>query len=261
MNTEKASALKSFREALNIQAGELFHLRFGPLELYIEKNEQELQIKWSSSNDWLDSAFHYEYPFKGHLPENLLQHKRFAYSSPLEKIKVTPCLGEKPFVARPQTPLMILPGHNAKIFLSTPMSLRIAGDRVFDEIPVMERSQTWFGESVTRGELCFFTNIYAALREEDLPFRPHRAMTHVNIQNRSQNPIPVDRLKIPVPAFSLFQRDSGRFVTSSLDVRCDSKGVVRDLKIRPPSGLSSLVPIAEPRQKVSTIKTIQELMR
>ena len=261
MNEELAQALKKLQNPIALKEGELFHLRFGPLELYVEKNEKEIQFKWTSSNDWLDSSFHFEYPFKGHLPENLLQHKRFAYSKDFATIQVVPCLGEKPFVARPQTTLMVLPGHKAKIFLSTPMSVRILGEEVIEEIPVFERSQTWFGDSPTHGELCFFTNIYAALREEDLPFRPHRAMTHVNIENRSNKAIPVDRLKIPVPALALFQRDSGRYVTSSLDVRCDSKGIVRDLRIRPPSGLSSLLPIAKPRTKVSTIRSISELMR
>ena len=237
MNRKEAEALKVFREELDMGKGNIFHLRYGPLDLYIEKKINELSVRWMTSNDWMDSSFHYQFPFTGVYPETLLKEKRFAYKGDNPKLMVLPCLGEKPFVARPDNTFMILPGEQAKIYLSTPVSVRLIdmnGDRVIDEIPVIHRTQTWFGDSPTYGQLCFFTNIKAALNEENLPFRPHRAMTHVVVENKSQKPIPIERLKIPVNYLRLYQDNRGLFVTSSLYVKCDVKGKVKDVKIIPP---------------------------
>ena len=268
MKTDRAEALKVFRESLHIKDGESFHLRFGPLDLFLKKEEVELTVHWTSSNDWLDQSFTYEYPFQGRLPESILSTERFTFSRDIPSLKIQPCLGELAFVAKPHEKLMILPGEKAKIFMSTPMSIAIIDEKtnqVITEIPVMDRAQTWFGETTTKGELCFFTRIFAALKEENLPFRPHRAMTHVHVMNRSRKTIPVERLRIPVPYFSLFQKENGRFVTSSLEVLCDIKGKVRDLKIRPPkTNIENLFKISSPRYNVSDsffVTSVKELLR
>ena len=267
MNRKEAEALKVFREELDMAKGNIFHLRYGPLDLYIEKMSNEIRIRWMTSNDWMDSSFHYQFPFQGVFPENMLSEKRFAYSGEKPKLMVLPCLGEKAFVARPDNTFMVLPGEKAKVYLSTPVNVRLTdldGNRVIDEIPVIHRTQTWFGDSPTYGQLCFFTNIKAALNEEHLPFRPHRAMTHVIVENRSKKPIPIERLKIPVNYLTLYQDDRGLFVTSSLSVKCDEKGKVRDVKIIPPeNNHKELYKIHEPREVMSRLlfQTVTELMR
>jgi|GEM_PF-727825 len=250
---EDAKQLKVFQEPLSLRQGRVFHLRFGPLDLFLEKTDIELILRFTSSHDWLDTSFHYEHPFSGVLPEKLLKTQRVAFSRQIEQLKVIPCLGERSFVARPLTRLSILPGESAKMFLTTPMSVQVLdweSSEVLSEVPVMKRTKTWFGADTTRGEVCFFTNINAALKEENLSFCPHRAMTHVHIVNRSKRPIPLDRLKIPVPYLRLFQKEDGRFITSSMDIECDTKGEIRNLKIRPPRAQdSTLTMISKPRLK------------
>lgn len=253
MSTEDSEKLKVFQTLLEMPSHQVFYLRFGPLSLYLAKSETELTIKWSTSNDWMDTSFSYDWPFTGILPETLLTTHRVAFSREIQSIQLTPCLGERAFVAQPFDRLDLMPGQKMKVFMSTPMSLEIL-DAVegesLAEIPVFRRPLTWFGESTIKGELCFFTNIHAALREEDMPFRPHRAMTHVNITNRSSERFPIQRLKIPVHYLSLFQRANGRFITSSIDIDLESGGKIRSVQIRPPrTNIKNLTSVAAPRSK------------
>ena len=267
MKRKDAEKLKVFQTDLPLGSGESFHLRFGPLDLYIEQISSEFRVRWMTSNDWMDSSFHYHYPFTGMYPNNLLAEKRFAYSKKAPVLKVCPCLGEKPFVVKPDTTFMILPGEKAKIFLSTPMNVRLydkgSGD-IIDEIPILKRVQTWFGETPTSGQLCFFTRIHAALLEENLPFRPHRAMTHVYIENSSGKPLPIKKLKIPVNNLTLYQDARGLFVSSSLSLRIDHKENLKDLKIFPPSeDVEDLEIVQQPRDLIpkTLFKSITEIMR
>ena len=266
MKRHEAHELKVFQTTLDLQEAQSFHLRFGPLDLYIEKIATEFRVRWMTSNDWMDSSFHYRLPFTGMLPRNLLTEKRFAFSKDCPRLKVAPILGEKPFVVKPDTTFMILPGEKAKIFLSTPMNvaLRDADSlRLIDEIPVLDRIKTWFGETPTRGQLCFFTRIHAALIEENLPFRPHRALTHLYIENSSNHPIPIEKLKLPVNHLNLYQEERGLFVTSSLSLRIGHRGRLRDLEIHPPRTSGDLVTIQAPRETVpkTLFTSATELMR
>jgi hypothetical protein len=267
MNRDEARELKVFQTDLDMKDGEFFHLRFGPLDYYLEKIETEIRVRWMTSNDWMDSSFHYQYPFTGMYPGNLLTEKRFALSSRSPQLKVSPCLGEMPFVVKPDTTFFILPGETAKIYLSTPMSVRLTDNEcgiVIDEIPVLHRVKTWFGETPTKGQLCFFTRIHAALLEENLPFRPHRALTHLYIMNSSKTPLPIEKLKIPVNHLKLYQDNRGLFVTSSLSLRIDNRENLKDLKIFAPSeGNTNLDVIHEPREKIPKgfFKSTTEIMR
>ena len=266
MNRQDAEELKIFQQTLSPKEGEIYHLRFGPLDLYIEKSENEISVRSMTSNDWMDSSFHFHYPFEGMCPQNLLEEKRFAFSDKSPTLKILPCLGELPFVVKPDTKFMILPGEKAKIFLSTPMSLRIYDvekNQVIDEIPVLHRVKTWFGQSPTAGQLCFFTKIHAALVEERLPFRPHRALTHLFIENSSHEPISVHKLKIPVNYLKLYQDMRGLFLTSSLSVKSDRQGELKDLKIFPHDDAGKLILIQEPREQAPRrlFKSVTELMR
>lgn len=267
MNRDEAEKLKVFQTDLIMQDGESFHLRYGPLDFYVEKISTEIRMRWMTTNDWLDNSFRYQFPFTGMSPENLLKEKRFAFSESSPRLKVLPCLGELPFVVKPDTTFMILPGEKAKIYLSTPMNIRLLNQEkslVIDEIPVLHRVKTWFGESPTHGQLCYFTRIHAALLEENLPFRPHRALTHVYIENSSGKPIPIEKLKIPVNYLTLYQQARGVFVTSSLSVRIDPHENLKDLKIFAPQNEGEeLFTIHGPREKIpkSFFKSITEIMR
>lgn len=267
MKRNEAEELKIFRTDLKMTDGQLFHLRFGPLDLYIENSASEIRVRSMTSNDWMDSSFHYQFPFAGMYPKNLLEERRFAYQDHSPTLKILPCLGELPFVVKPDTTFMILPGERAKIYLSTPMSIVLSDaltEQVVDEIPVLHRVKTWYGETPTNGELCFFTRIHAALIEENLPFRPHRALTHLYIENSSQEPIPIKKLKIPVNYLTLYQDGRGLFVTSSLSVKSDYRGELKDLKIFPPEAQGGdLFKIQSPREQVPkvSLRSITEIMR
>jgi hypothetical protein len=267
VNRQEASELKVFQGPLALKIGESFHLRFGPMDFYVEKLESEVKVRWMTSNDWMDSSFHYEHPFTGAFPSNLLTEKRFAFSGHAPELWVAPCLGELPFVVRPDTTFIILPGEKIKIFLSTPMNLRLQqaqSKEIIDEFPILHRVKTWFGDSPTTGQLCFFTRIHAALFEEKLPFRPHRALTQLMVENSTNHPIPIEKLKIPVNHLNLYQDERGLFVTSSLSVRISAQGQLKDLRLSPPEELGGpLYLVQPPRDKVTQrlFKSITEIMR
>ncbi len=227
--------LKVFRTPFKLDEGQILRLRFGPLDLYIGHFFQEWRVSWHSTNDYLDNSFQLEVPFNGSIPEILSSQIRYTYSRPCNSfIKITPILGDLPFVAKPTKPLMVLPGETVRIFMSIPLFLRIELEEPYsmiEEIPVLHSPKTWFGETTIIGHVCYATRIKAVLDKKELVNRPYRAISQLVIENRGEDSLNVERLKVPAPHLSLFQREDGLFVTSVIHYIRDSSGQIKTVDI------------------------------
>jgi hypothetical protein len=227
--------LKVFRSPFFLEEGQILSLRFGPLDLYIGHFFQEWRVSWYSTNDYLDNSFRLELPFNGSVPEILNSQVRYTYSRPCNSfIKVTPVLGDLPFVAKPTKPLMVLPGETVKIFMSIPLFLRIEIEQPYalvQEIPVILSPRTWFGETTIIGTVCYATRIKAVLDKKELVHRPYRATSQLIIENRGEDSLHVERLKVPAPHLSLYQTEDGLFVTNVIHYIRDSSGSIKTVDV------------------------------
>jgi hypothetical protein len=230
-----SSELKVFRNPFKLEEGQILNLRFGPLNAFLGHFAQEWRVSWTSTNDYMDNSFKIDVPFQESVPEELQSQIRYTYSRPSNAyIKVTPVLGDRPFVAKPTKPLMVLPGETVKIYMSIPLFLRIESEEPYhliEEIPVLKSPKTWFGESTTAGEVCYSTRIKAVLDKKELVNRPYRAVSQLIIENRGADALHVEKLKVPAPFLSLFQRDDGIFFTSVIHYIREVSGEIKTIDI------------------------------
>ncbi len=252
---ENTSELKALRDPFELELGQVLSLRFGPLSIYLGHFYQEWRVSWTTTNDYLDNSFALHHPFTGEIPHELMSMIRYTYSRPANHfVKITPVLGDLPFVAKPTKPLMVLPDETVRIFMSIPLFVRIETEdpyHLLEDIPVLQSPKTWFGDSTVRGEICYATRIKAVLNQSELINRPYRAISQLEIQNRSAHPLHVERLKVPAPFLSLFQGDDGLYYTSVMNFVCDYDGTIRNVDIDSQEDqFRDKVLISSPRQYV-----------
>ncbi len=245
--------LQVFQHPVKLEMGQILHLRFGPLDLYVGHFFQEWRVSWKSSNDYMDNSFLFELPFNGSVPEDMQSQIRYTYSRPSNSfIKLTPILGDRAFVAKPTKPLMVLPGETVKIYMSIPLFVRVELEEPYaliEEIPVLQSPRTWFGESTIVGEVCYSTRIKAVLDRRELVQRPYRATSQLIIENRGDDSLHVERLKVPAPYLSLYQNEDGHFLTSVIHYIRDSSGHIKDVDIIAKEDQENLTFLAGPRLK------------
>lgn len=252
---QNTSELKVLRDPFELALGSILSLRFGPLTLYLGHFFQEWRLSWTTTNDYMDNSFALHHPFTGEIPHELTSMIRYTYSRPCNHfVKVTPVLGDLPFVAKPTKPLMVLPDETVRIFMSIPLFVRIETEdpyHLLEDIPVLQSPKTWFGDSTVRGEICYATKIKAVLNQAELINRPYRAISQLEIQNKSAHPLHVERLKVPAPFLSLFQGEDGLYYTSVMNFVCDYDGTIRNVDIDSQEDqFQDKVLIASPRQYV-----------
>lgn len=257
MNAEATSTeLKIFRNPFRLDEGQVLYLRFGPLDVYIGHFPQEWRVSWFSTNDYLDTSFKVALPFAEKVPEDLLSQNRYTYSRPSNSfIKLTPVLGDLPFVARPTKPLMVLPGETVKIYMSIPLFLKVESEdpyHVLEEIPALQSPKTWFGESTRAGEVCYSTRIKAVLDKKELVHRPYRAMSKLIIENRGSDALHVEKLKVPAPFLALFQDEEGHFFTSVIHYIRESDGFIKNVDVMSPDKGEDLFFLSGPRLRADS---------
>lgn len=232
---ENTADLKIIRDPFELPVGQILSLRFGPLSLYLGHFYQEWRISWITTNDYMDNSFAICNPLDGEIPHKLQSMVRYTYSRPCNHfVKITPTLGDLSYVAKPTKPLIILPGEKVNLFMSIPLFVRIETEdpyHLLEDIPVLQSTKTWFGESTVKGEICYSTKIKAVLNQAEVINRPYRAISQLEVQNKSLEPLHVERLKVPAPFLSLFQGDDSLFYTSVMSFVCDENGMIKNVDI------------------------------
>jgi len=193
--------------------------RIGPGSVWLYRSESEWRIFHESGDDPTDASCTIELPYTGDFrPWNLddLEESaggaRFSFRRTESTFKVRPQLADRSVVVRPESSLYVSQGETVSLFISTPLWFRLdAGEppRSLAELPLIRPSDTWFGPNTMEGELCYNTRTKARLTLSDLPLRSHRAVTPVQIRNRAEDALLLERLRIPIHHLSLFCDNEG----------------------------------------------------
>jgi len=181
------------------------------------------------------------------------QVARFCLSHAGNTLVLTPALADRSVVIRTEKPLHVLPAQEVKLYVSSPLWVRIETvdpRLIMQDIPVIRPSDTWFGTSTIEGELCYANRVYGRLSIEEIIYRPHRAITPVLLRNHGKEPLLLERLNLPVPYLSLYESGEGYLWTQSitLDAGADNKAGL-ELKKGPPKEAKGSKLISEPRNK------------
>ena len=244
--------------------GSSMFLRLGPLSVWLAHLGDEWRIASTNSGNLRDSS--------GSLTAVALDSEppdaetlRFPGRDLGDRIRIQPRLADRPVVARPEHPLLIPSGASADVYVSSPLWVGFElslSKRVLVEIPTTRPSDTWIGTDTRSGQLAYASRTSARLTPQNLPFRPHRVVTHVSIRNRSQEVLPVERLSIPAPSLALYVDHGGIFWTPSITAVRETSSEDKAPSIdRPPELAGSrLRRIAEPRS-VGTPNVLQRALQ
>lgn len=219
--------------------------RVGALRLWVERRPSEWRVAHWSSDDPSDGACEVEVPCTGtSAPEDVVR-ERFGLRATGPEFRLTPVLPDRSVVSRPETPFHVLAEAEVQVYVSTPVWLEVAAGtpvRRLLELPLFRNSDTWFGSSTREGELCYANRTTLRQTYDDLPIRPHRALTPVRIHNRAESPLLVERLNVPVPYLSLYVGPDGALWTQSLVYDIAREGDTAEMHID--KGLPSEAPEA-----------------
>lgn len=199
--------------------------RFGPLDLFIFRLAAEWQIGHASvageeePEGWSVEEI-------AELPGGLEKVERFVPGGVHSTVTLRPRLADRPLVAKPRMPLLVLPGEETRIYVSAPVRIAVTvGDsaETLREVPVRRLSDTWFGSSTLDGEVAYALKTHARAQLEEMPKRTYRTITPVVIRNESKDVLPVDRVSLPVPYLSIWATPDGFLWTEQVTlVRSDS---------------------------------------
>ena len=199
--------------------------RVGPVTIWIERNHGEWRIATELSEG--DDDVRVEYT--ANAPEtDLMARKnvvRIGTSAESNQVTLEPRLADRDVVTKPLKPFYVAAGEQVSVFVGSPLWLAVGyGNpaRTMHEFPLVRPSDTWFGDNTMVGEVCYASRTQCRLRLENLPARPHRAATKVLVNNQSDTPLLLTRMKLPVQYLPLYYDEDGVFWTRDITVTNDA---------------------------------------
>ena len=115
--------------------------------------------------------------------------------------------------------------------------------------------ETWFGPSTLRGELCYLSRTHAHVNLANLEVPADRAITPVTVKNRATSSLRLERFKVPVPHFSLFEGEGNTLWTDPLIIERDDSGDL-DIQLQPgaPAQATATEPLSTPRERSERLR-------
>jgi hypothetical protein len=232
----------------------------GPLTIWARRHPREWAIMTVRGSDGStgEAERGHEVP-DDDVPEDAAV-ERFSFSESPAALLLRPVLADRSVVVRPEGTFAVPSGERVTLFVSTPVWLTISVGRasrgrrrrgrkpparrdedaledvLLTEIPSHRLSDTWFGPSTLVGELCYASRTAGRLAIDELPIRPHRAVTPVTLDNRAATPLVVQRVLVPVPTLALYADQDGGLWTQgvSLTREADVDQAVARVESTPP---------------------------
>lgn len=196
------------------------HWRVGPFSLYAQPRGREWQVAIWQNSDAQDSSLLLDTATASEPDAETYSFSRHAIDSSETELELKPRLGDRPFIVSPEQPLFLLAGQKSVLYVSTIVWIQASvanGDgNVLLDVPTIRRSDTWFGDNTREGELCYSTKTSARTELGDVQRRPHRAVTPVEIRNEGAGILPIEQLRVPVPALSLYSDDDDQLWTDAV---------------------------------------------
>ncbi|MDH3420120.1 MAG: hypothetical protein OEQ25_13475 [Gammaproteobacteria bacterium] len=200
--------------------------QIGPLTLFAQPKRHEWVFGWKAARDPLQNALSIDVPASTAPDPDDYTFSRYVVGKPHSHLELGPRLGDRPFIVRPVSELSLLAGQQTVLFVSTVVWIATYLNGSTDEpcalleIPARRPSDTWFGPNTLQGELCYASRTSAHIDLDAIEPRPHRAVTPVEIRNLGSDTLPIDQLRVPIPALSLYHdQDNGLWTDTVCFVR------------------------------------------
>lgn len=167
------------------------------------------------------------------------------------EVELRPSLPDRPVVVEPDQSFHLLPGARARIYVRVPVSVAVVAPSVSPrplvELPTEQLSDTWWGDFLA-GELCYYLPISARRRIGEEHFLPHAAVAPLDLRNRADEDLTVEKLALRVTHLGIFQTDAGLW-TDETRVRYRGEILGSDLEMagHPPEEAGEARGVSAPR--------------
>ena len=232
--------------------GQALRWRIGPLSIHIQRLTREWRLGYQRCDTSDDSAVDVERARATDPAAVPDMQNRFVFRRTTDTLWLMPTLADRSVVARPVSPFYVPPGEEAVLFVSSPLWVMISANynrQPLESVPIVRPSDTWFGPSTREGELCYASTTHCRLTLEELPIRPHRAVTPVQIINRATESLLVERINLPVIYLSLYSAEPGQLWTDMVTITREALDENASLRLhkRPPPQAGEASLLCEPQ--------------
>lgn len=236
----------------DIQQSRQFQI--GPLTINIVR----LNGEWVISHDYMnDTEITDSTKVARSSEKNTLDSSRYVLADTSGQLSITPLLADRQIISRPITPFNLAAGEEVTLYISSPLWIDITvGEsqrKKLKSLPSQRLSDTWFGPSTLEGELCYASNTHCRINLNELPYRPHRAITPVVIKNQADTTLFVERLNLPATLLHLYASADQQLWTPKVTLIREKDGDMASLKIdsEPPVEAQDAFKICESRENLS----------
>ena len=236
----------------SVRAGDTAFWQVGPYQLWAHRSVHEWRLASVRGTDSLDGSLVVDVPSDREEPPEGAQIRRVAFQRAPDSLTLTPTLADRPLVASPEEPLQLPPNEQITLYISTPVWVELTTGEpavILADEPTHRPTDTWFGPSSMRGELCYATRTAARMVLENIPPRPHRVISVVEIKNSAKTVLTVERLKIPTPHLSVYATRSGDLWTEALTLEHHEEAEMAAVRLAkgPPRDMTDAALIRGPR--------------
>ncbi|MHC4600931.1 MAG: DUF432 domain-containing protein [Planctomycetota bacterium] len=187
-------------KAWTFKTGELRSWRMGPLQLWAALQDREWKLAWKRGENVETKRG------STPLPPGAAWERWVAPESS-NGLRFSPALADLPLVAQPVVPFRILPSESARIYVNTPVSVRVSladdSDRTLLEIHTERLSKTWNG-SMTRGTVAYWTRTHVRRNHEPSTIEEHFVTSPIMLANDSKEALRVQKIHVRLPHLSVY---------------------------------------------------------
>jgi hypothetical protein len=225
--TEELTRAITWNRSYPIAAGEPSFWQIGPLQLWACRLPGELRLASKQGEDSLDETLIIEVPSDHCEPPEGAKVRRIGFQQPPDTLELVPALADRPVVVSCEDPLIVPPEEETTLFISTPLWLMVipggSSAALLDQ-STHRPSDTWFGPTTMTGELCYATRTCLRIKLENLPARPGRAISVVQVKNQARTDLKLEKLRLPALEMATYVTGDGHFWTDSVTLERQEDG-------------------------------------
>ncbi|MDH5589480.1 MAG: hypothetical protein OEZ65_00420 [Gemmatimonadota bacterium] len=229
--------------------GETDRVRVGPLTLWYKVVDNEV---------WL--AHRHETDASGVIPAGPppdVEWSRWAMRDHVHHLHIAPVFPEEILVVRPEHSFTLLRRARARVYMRVPIWVRVEAVEGSDarfmpatlvELPTATLSHTWWGD-FRDGEMGYGLTTRARRELSPELFEPHLAVSTLQLVNRSQDNLAVEKIAVRSAHLSLYQR-GGELWTEEMQVEYRGEAEGSDVLMlgRAPDEAEGSVLLTPPRR-------------
>ncbi len=207
-----------------------------------QASEQRLVIEPCSNDATLDDA--------SDDPRERGRTVRIGVTTSAHPVEFRARTADLPVVSVPADPFVLPPDTQVVFYVSTPLWLAVAcRDQIVFETPLPTPRQAWVGAPTGPGGAAYANRTQCRQNLDEIPIRPHRAITPVAVANRGSKARAVERLVLSLPYLALYAAPGARLWTERIEIELADAS--EDSRVIPgvPAEAGEATRIAAPREE------------